>query len=264
MNLRDGVLYVRTMLTELRARFFSDTEIIIHLNDAAKRMCSAAQCINGFATFNTAQIGGDGDNADSWAQEYVLPLDIDQITGAAYFAGTVFPIQPVPREAIQLGGYVGGIPFYFYEKKNTTVLTPQVAGGEIIELPIQGDMAVNPRTTIGLYPVPQQALPIYIWYLAWHPTMKNPFDICQIPERFKKGWCAYAIARLKEKEGALADAQYWDAQHEAEAQAFVDYMITNGQEITPPIYANRPIPPYFLRGANTVLVVAQNPTFSNL
>ena len=75
-------------------------------------------------------------------------------------------------------------------------------------------------------------------------------------------WYAYAIARMKEKEGALADAAYWDAKHEAGCDEFVQWATDNCQQLTPPYYSNRPLPPYFLRGSTSVLVVAQTPTMS--
>lgn len=262
MNLRDGVLWCRLQLTELRAHFYSDTEIIIHLNDAAQKMTSAAQCNNGFVTFTTRQIGGDGDDSDVWAQEYVLPLDVDQITGVSYVAGNIFPLVPAKRENLQLGSYVGGIPIYFYEKKNTRILTQQVANG-IHEYPIAPTLGPDPRTTIGLWPVPQQATPIYVWYIGYHPTMQNPFDPVNIPPRFKKAWCAYAMARLKEKEGALTDASYWDTIHENGTQEFIEWQITNGQEISMPSYSTERYPQGFLRGASSVIVVAQNPGLTN-
>jgi len=120
------------------------------------------------------------------------------------------------------------------------------------------------HTVIGLYPIPNTALPIYFWYLQWHPNMKNPADECQVPDRFQQGIVAYAVARLKEKESAIGEAQYFDAQHQQYTQELIDWAIDNGQQITPPVYSNRPIPPYFLRGANTVLVIAQNPGVTNM
>lgn len=257
MNLQDGVLDVRMKLGEVNPEFWSDYEIIQQLNVSARILCSAAQSLTSFVTFNTAQVTYGGQT--SWAQEYVLPEDVDQITGAAYFSGTLFPLIPAPREAIQLGGYVGGIPWYFYSKKSTTTLTPQIAGGAIQSQPLPPSANYVARETIGLYPIPNAILPIYIWYQQFHPDLKNPFDQVSIPDRFRQAWTSYAVARMKEKNDAFDDAQYYDAQHEKGKQDYIDYQITNGQEITPPIYSNSPVPPYFLRGASTVIVVAQNP-----
>lgn len=260
MLLRDGVSQVRVALTELRARYWSDTEIIWYLNQSAKKMCSKAQCLHSFFTFNTHIIPTDTQPAAGYNQEYALPIDVDQIEGIAYFSGTVFPILPAPREAVQLGGRVGGIPWYYYMKKNSRTLTPQVAGGQIISMPIDGENAAQARTIIGLYPVPTSNIPIYIWYTEFHPTLKNPMDIVQIPDMFMEPWMAYAMQKCKEKEGAMADALYWKKMHEEGIEEFTEYMINSEQSVTPPSYTNRPIPPFFLRGSSSVLVVAQTPT----
>lgn len=251
---------VRQKLGEMRPNFWSDTEIVEELNISAQRMCSEAQYLSSFGTFNTKQ-----DKNGEWAQEYALPLDVDQITGAGYFSGTLFPLKPLSDNTkVQIGGYCGGIPFYFYIKKNTKVLTPQVSGGEIESQPMNPNTAQDARCVIGLWPIPQSALPIYIWYLQWHPVMRNPLDECQIPARFKQGWVAYAVARMKEKESAREEADAYDAQHAKYTQEFVEYCVTNGQEISAPQYGPGVGSSVMLRGASTVLVVAQNPGTTNL
>lgn len=257
MNLRDGLIAVRNKIGEIVPQFWSDEDLVADLNVSARRMCSAAQYLQSFATFNTTT-----DANGNSAQEYILPKDVDQITGAAYYSGVVYPLTPVAREAIQLGGLVQGIPFYFYIKKTTKVLTPQISTG-IISQPISGNEG-DARTVIGLYPIPNSPLPVYIWYQQWHPDLEHTYDEVQIPDRFKLPWVAYAVARAKEKEDDITSAQYYDSMHERGIQEFIEYQMTNGQEITPPIYSNRPVPPYFLRGANTVLVIAQNPGTTNL
>ena len=93
-----------------------------------------------------------------------------------------------------------------------------------------------------------------------HKQMKNPMDTVGIPDRFALPWYAYAIARMKEKEGALADAQYWQQIHEAGTDEFVQWSMDNCQQISPPYYSNKPLPPYFLRGSTSVIVVAQTAT----
>jgi hypothetical protein len=257
MQLRDGVLAVRNNIGEIVPQFWSNDFIVDALNVSARAMTSEAQSLQTFATFNTKQLP-----SGVWAQEYILPGDIDQIIGAAYLSGVVFPLTPVPRESVQLGSYVGGIPMYFYEKQYTQELTHQTPTGIEMEAINPNDLAGS-RCTIGFYPVPQQVLPVYIWYQQWHPQMKNPTDLCLIPDKFKQGWIAYAVARCKEKEAAMQEAQYWDGVHMRVKQEFVDWRITNGQEITPPTFSNRPLPPYFLRGASSVIVVAQNPGLVN-
>ena len=264
MNLRDGVFQVRAAFTEMRSRFISDTEIIIHLNTSAKRMCSKAQNLQSFYSFNTKIIKDDNNAVanGSWQQEYALPIDIDQIIGVGYYAGVIFPITPVGREVVQLGGKVGGIPWYFYIKQFTRELTPQVDGGSIAEMPLGGELSEQYRTVMGLYPIPSSNIPVYIWYIEMHKQMKNPMDTVGIPDRFALPWYAYAIARMKEKEGALADAQYWQQIHEAGTDEFVQWSMDNCNQITPPYYSNKPLPPYFLRGSTSVIVVAQTASMS--
>lgn len=264
MNLRDGVFQVRAAATELRSHYFSDTEIIIALNTSAKRMCKKAQNLQSFFQFETKIIPGNPDDptappgAGSWQQEYALPIDVDQVIRAAYWAGTMFPIVPVGAESVQIGGAVGGIPWYCYFKPFVRELTPQVNGGNIVEIPLTGEMSEEYRTVMGLYPVPRSNIPVYLWYIETHKQMKNPFDTVGIPDAYAIGWYAYAIARMKEKEGALADAQYWDAIHAKETDDFVQWAQDNMQQVVPPSYTNRPLPPFFLRGSSSVIVVAQN------
>jgi hypothetical protein len=263
MKLQDGVFQVRQALTEFRSRFFSDTEIVIALNTSARRMCSKAQNLQSYFTFTTQIIEGDNTpGAGSWQQEYALPIDVDCIIGAAYFSGCVFPITPVGREVVQMGGRVGGIPWYFYIKEMTRTLTPQVDGGSIVSIPIQNELGEEYRTVMGLYPVPQSGIPVYLWYIEQHRQMKNPFDSVGIPERFALPWYAYAIARMKEKEGAIADAQYWQQIHDLGTDEMVQWSADNMTLIVPPFYSTRPLPPTFLRGSTSVIVVSQNPTMS--
>ncbi len=259
MNLREGLIAVRSKIGELVPQFWSDQDLIEDLNVSARRLCSAAQFLQSFATFNTSQVTVGG--VTSYAQEYVLPVDVDQITGAAFFSGVLYPLTPTPREAVQLGGLVSGLPFYFYVKKQTQTLTHQTSTG--ITLVPLGGRTMDSRTVIGLYPIPNTTLPVYIWYQQWHPNLVNMEDECLFPDRFKLPWVAYAVARAKEKESDIVSAQYYDGLHDKGTQEFIEYQMTNGQEITPPIYSNKPIPPYFLRGANTVLVIAQNPGTTN-
>ena len=262
MQAIDGIFQTRMALVEGRSHYFSDTEIYMALNVSAKRMCSKAQNLSSFFSFNTQIIevaGQDANQKGSWQQEYALPIDVDQIIGMAYFAGVVFPITPVGREVVQLGGHVGGIPWYFYIKPLTRTLTPQIDDGSIVAIPLQGELSAQYRTVIGLYPIPQSNIPVYIWYIEVHPTLKNPRDPVAIPDRFMLPWYAYAVARMKEKEGALTDAAYWDAIHEKGTEEFVQWSMDNCQQLVPAYYSSKPLPPYFLRGSTSVLVISQSP-----
>ena len=128
MNLRDGLIATRNKLGELVPQFWSDDDLIADLNVSARTMCSAADYLQSFVTFTTTK-----DSQGNWAQEYVLPIDVDQIIGASFFSGVVYPLTPVPRESIQLGGLVSGLPFYIYFKKTTQIMTPQTPTGIVAQ-----------------------------------------------------------------------------------------------------------------------------------
>ena len=234
----------------------------MHLNVSAKRMCSKAQNLQSYFQFTTEIIpNGNAGSASNgaWQQEYALPIAVDNIIRLAYFSGVVYPIQIVDAAAVQLGGAVGGLPWYGYIKPMSQVLTPQVNDGSIAQMPITGELSNEYHVILGLYPVPRSGIPVYIWYTAFHPTIKNPQDRIAIPDMFMRGWYAYAIARCKEKEGANLDAVYWDNIHEKETEDFIEWSINQGLANSNPQFSNNPNAPNFMRGSSSVLVVAQNP-----
>lgn len=258
MNLRDGVLAVRQAIGEIVANFWSDQEIVDHLNVSARRMCSEAQCLQSEYVFNAAQVVMP-DGTSQYAQEYALPIDVDQVIQASYYLGSVFPLRVVQQGQVQVGTRISGLPIVMYMRTNARQLTHHTATGIQVQ-PFPPNDGGNPRTVIGLYPVPNSAIPIYIGFLQWHPMLRNAFDEVFIPDRFKQGWVGYAIARCKEKESALQEAQYWDGIHQAIKQEFIDYMTTQGQEMTPPTFSNRPASPGFLGGNNVIIVTDQHVT----
>ena len=266
MNLRDGVFQVRAAFTEMRSRFLSDTEIIIWLNTSAKIMCQKAQNLQSFFTFNTKIYQADDINdpnvpavgSGSYQQEYALPIDVDGIIGAAYFKGVVLPLKMVDRELVQVGGRVSGNPFYCYIKEFTRTLTSQVAGGTIQQIALTGELSEQYRTVIGLYPVPAANIPIYLWYIERHKQMKNAMDTVGVPDAYALPWYAYAVARAKEKEGAVADATYWQQIHDKGTDEFVQWAADNMNQISPPYYSHTALPSYVLGGSSSVIIVAQN------
>lgn len=259
MQLRDGVLAVRQRIGELEPNFFTDYEIVLELNTAAKDMCSEAQSIQAVEQFTTTQV-----EDETWAQEYILPSNVDQVLAVSYFQGALFPLKYANRSDLQVGGYVPGLPQCFYLNTKTQFLSPQIAGGSINVQPMNPNTAQQGNIVLGLWPVPAQETPIYVWYLAFHPEMINPLDWCLIPSRFKKAWTSYAIARMKEKAEALDAAKYYDAQYEEGKLKYIEYMQTNGQELSPPTFSNSPSTYANLRGSSVMLVVAQNPGVSNM
>lgn len=253
MNLRDGVFDVRMALGEAQANLWSDDEIIRHLNQSARRMCNKAQSLKSFDAFETAQITLP-DGSKQFAQEYILPIDIDELIDAKFWAGSLFPLKLCQEEDVQIGARVGGLPFWLYVVQGRRFLTHQTATG-ICKQDLPPNDGGDPRTIIGLYPMPTGVIPIYLWYLKWHQDMKTPFDEVMIPNAFGRAWIAWAVARCKEKESAITEAQYWDGIHDAGTQEYVDYMMAQGQSMSPATFTNRPQHPAFLRGLNTVIVV---------
>ena len=264
MLARDGVFKVRMRLGEGRSRYWSDAEILDDLNTSLKILSSCAQNLNETYQFTTQVIETAGANPaqqGSWQQEYALPVAIDQIIDVKYFAGVLFPLVPILSNEVKVGGHVGGIPWYFYIKPYTRTLSPQINDGSIAVIPLAGELGAEYRTVFGIYPVAQSGIPITIEYIPFHPQLKNPMDPVALPEMFKDTWIAYAIARGREKEGALTDAAYWDAQFEKGKQAYLEWSIDQNQQLTPPSYTNRPYLSPLMRGSTSVIVVSQNPGF---
>ena len=262
MNLQTGVLAVRNKLGEIIPNRWSDNEIIQELNVSARRMTSAAQSLESAIIFKTQKILMP-DSTMQFAQEYLLPIGCDCLTMARFYSGTEFPLQVVERSQVQLGSLVSGLPFYIWITKNSRVLTHHTCTG-LQTIPLPPNDGGDARTIVGLYPVPNAEMPVYLAFIEFHPNMKGPFDECQIPDRFMDAWVSYAVARCVEKQSDFTGAQYYDAKHEAGTQAFIDYMVDNGQEINAPVFLNRPQTAGFLRGANTVIICNQNVGQTNL
>ena len=247
MYLRDGIAFVRNVIGEVTPNIYSDAEIVFHLNNSARRMSSRSQCLQDVIQFTTT----------AGVQEYILPESIDQLTGVSFFMGYLYPLAPTDRSLVQFGGVAQGVPQEFYTRVATRITASQnqTAGLSITNA---GPQVRGPRMVLGLWPIPNSSSPCFLHYVAWHPTMKNPFDLVGIPDRFEEAWCAYAIAQLKAKESSMGEYQMWKQVHDQGTQELCDYMVTQGQEVAPPQFGMRGAP-YFLRGANTVLVVTNNP-----
>jgi hypothetical protein len=255
MNLRDYVYMVRNKLGELTPNLWSDQELIYDINVGAKIMCSAAQNLT--ATENVLYPQN--------VQEQPLSVDVDMITYIAYFSGQLFPLAPIAEQQVKFGGFMSGIPYYFYVKTDTLIMSPQVSGGDMqiqnVPQAVQGNTP-DARTVVGLWPIPSETTEVHFEYIATHPFVTNPLDPIKVPDRFNHGVVAYAVARAKEKESAFDEADRYDAQHEKIRDAFVSYMVAQKQVAGTAMYGDN-IPPIWARGSSTVILVNQSPTFIN-
>ncbi|MGH9551399.1 MAG: hypothetical protein ACRD3W_18585 [Terriglobales bacterium] len=240
---------MRQALGEMTPFFWSDAEIIKWLNRSARKLCSAAQYLN--STWSPPN-----GNTVASQQEYELPDDCEVVTAVSYYSGVIYQLNPGAQRVVQQGGFVSGLPAEFYTRRGSLQLSPQVAGGarKVTNIPERTGVA---KMVLGLYPVPSGSNPLYVDYVAYHPELKNPMDICLVPVDFEEAWTAYAIRLGKVKEGSQDEADIWKAIHDEGCEEFKNWNITNGQEVGPLVWGaahnvyNTP--------ASTVLVVDPTP-----
>jgi hypothetical protein len=251
MNLQDGIVEVRDAIGEPTPFNWQDSTIIGYLNQAAKRMCSAAQWIE---EFEEIPVGAN-------VQEGYLTKNVDQILEVGYYSGTFFRLTRGDFRNVKDGSYSGGIPVMFYERKATRTLTPQVSTSNITPVVAPG-ASVEGCTAIGVYPVPAAAWSLYVWYIAEHPKMVNYEDPCFVPTQWQDVWTAYAIYKCKEKESAYAECAYFQEKWNDGMAAWVTWAKENGLASGPRIYGGQ----YGILGkpSTSVIVVADNPGYTNM
>jgi hypothetical protein len=222
-------------------------------------MCSEAQNLEAF--FPTTY--------PALTQEVAMPPWVDKILGVAVFSGQLFQLQAVDDYAdVQIANRVGGIPMCFYTKIGALTLSPQGTPanqtGDIVPVPIlHPPAATDAATVLGLWPVPSQNMPTQIWCSRMHPFQTKPLDPIYIPARFADAWLSYAVARGKEKESMLDEAQYYQAKYEKGRQAMTDYFVMRKQLKTMPTYGGSNFP-MMARGSSSVIFVDQSPSLINL
>ena len=258
LTLRDGVYNARTLLGEQIPNYWYTNDLIYHLNWAAQDMCSEAQCLE--TVFQT--------NYPANQQEVALPTWIDKITGVAVYSGQLFQLQALDDYTdVQIANRVGNIPQSFYTKIGTPIMSPQGTPknptGNIVPVPILAPPNADDYTTVlGLWPFPGATMPVTIWCTRYHPWVITPEAPIQIPARFAMDWIAYAVARGKEKESMLDEANYWQQKYDAGRQRFVDYWIQRKQSKTAPSYGGVAWPT-LARGSSSVIFLDQSPTLIN-
>lgn len=110
--------------------------------------------------------------------------------------------------------------------------------------------------------IPSSNYDTTVWCTRFHPFMSNPQSICAIPARYSRAWIAYAVARAKEKESALEEAAYYQAQYEQGKRDFVQYCVSHKQLKTPPTYGGTAWPS-LARGSSSIIFIDQNPQAIN-
>ena len=259
LTLRDGVYHARTLLGEHIPEYWYTQDVINHLNWAAQDMCSEAQCLE--TLFQTTYPSG--------TEEVALPTWVDEILGVAVFSGQLFQLSAIDDWSdVQVANRVSGIPVSFYTKMGTTMMSPQgtpanitgdITPVVILAAPEQADF----RTVLGLWPIPSSSMSTTVWCTRFHRYMQNPQDPVMVPSRFADGWSAYAIARGKEKESMLDEAQYYDGKYQAAKMAMRDYFIGRKQSKTAPSYGGSSMP-LFARGSSSVVFLDQQPGLYNM
>jgi hypothetical protein len=194
----------RELLEEDEEDLWSDRFLIRQLNKGANLMCRGAGVLR--YPYQEVTIANQS--------EYPLkisPLDIFSVT---YFDGNL----PYPLEKLQdLSGVQTGkvqtsnLVRQYYIKPYVSYLMNQNATTSAQELTkINAEDEQDYRTVLGLLPAPDTAgRTITIECMLSHPRMRNPGDKCLVPEDFRDGVVAYAIAKASEKERFMGEAKYW-------------------------------------------------------
>lgn len=259
LTLRDGVYKVRTMLGELVENYWYTNDIIQDLNFAAIDMCSEAQNLE---TYFTSTYPAN-------TQEVACPAWMDKIMAVAVYSGQLFQLECAEDPTdVQVASRCGGTPSVFYTKIGAPSMSPQGTPSNttssIVEVPLLKPPEVNDMSTIlGLWQIPSDDIPVHIWCTRHHPFQTKPMDPIYIPSRFVQAWIAYAIARGKEKESMLDEAQYWQGIFDTGKKAMTDFFIMRNQLKTPPTYGNGG-GALFGRGSSSVIFVDQSPGLYNM
>jgi hypothetical protein len=252
VTLRDGVYQVRTAIGELQPKRWSDAQIIYDLNTAAQEMCAEANFLTGFSNIPLA----------AGIQEGPLPVELDQIKSCKFFAGQLYDLAPNDWGTLQTGAFTGSIPLWFYTKTGSQQLTPQTIGSDITEIDLN---PLNPQgadyyTILGVWPIPQVAGQIHVWYSYFHKVMSTPLSPCAIPRKFLKGWAAYAIARCWQIMNAYNQAAYYEQIYQTQKEEFRIWASTHNQLVRPGRYGALE-EPWRQSASSSVILVDQTPHF---
>jgi len=236
VNLRDGVQGVRDKVGEGKPWLFDTNTIIADLNRSARSMTSAAQAIRDTYAYQTQPNPTAG--AGVYYQEYQMPQNCEMIIAAKIKIGILYPLNlNYTQQQLQVFGYVASTPFAGYIRRGIT-LTQQVPGSSEIVMPAPGNKAGVAEWVLGFYPTPSGVFPFFVDYVAYHPVMQAPMDLCLIPDRsdFYDAWIAYSISNCMEKMGDQVTADRYKKIHNAGLDQYSTYMFASQAQVTPPMY----------------------------
>lgn len=253
LRLKDAFFKVRSLLGELNQSYWSDMQIIMDLNTAARDMCSTAQTLTQEQDIQLEYTTLEG--TQTGLQEAALVVDIDEIKSVKYFSGQLYDLEYHDWSSLQTGASTGSLPIYFYVKTSTLQLTPQSTGtSQILNIPIaQGALGDVYRDVIGCWPIPPNPATLNVFYSYLHKWMSVPTDPCSIPYQFLDGWYSYAVGQSLLIEKSYDEAATWMATYEKRKQAFKEYAARNKQGTKAPSYGNQGEP--WRRNASSSVII---------
>jgi hypothetical protein len=255
LRLKDAFFKVRSLLGELNQSYWSDQQIIMDLNTAARDMCSTAQTLTQEQDIALEQTTLEG--TQTGLQEAALIVDIDEIKSCKYFSGQLYDLEYHDWDTLQLGASTGSIPLYFYIKTDTRQLTPQsTATSQILNIPIASDQLGDQyRQVIGVWPIPPEPATLSVWYSYLHRWMATPTDPCALPYQFLDGWVAYGVGQSLLIEKAYDEAATWMATYEKRKEAYRVFA-TRGRQGTKAASYGTQVPPWRRDASSSVIILS--------
>jgi len=252
---------VKKCLGEGEPWLFDDQTIIDDLNRSARDLCSEAQALYDTYQFNTAinpLVAGGG----TFYQEYAMPMSCEAPLDGKVQIGTLWPLDfSATQSRIQTGGFVSGAPVIAYLRRGVTLTQQVPTSSEIVFTP-PGFAGAYAPYVIGLYPVPAAVYPVWINYIAYHPPMNNPEDVCLLPDKVDvfEAWTAYAKYKGMEAQGDSVDRQNYWQQFMDGRQLVKNYLLGQKIQVTPPQWGGGQGSLY----AQGLSIIVQAPTAANL
>lgn len=274
---------VRMLLAEPQPVYWNDSDLNYSINKGAQDMCSEAQSLETLIQFPWPF---QPNSVGILSQEAMLPVDVDQIIWAGYYSGQFFQLNAFNSEdMIKVANKVSGIPIGFYTRtqaqvtntqgganvtgdltltnldpNNTNINPDPSLAGQFIQ---KNPSSTNPQTTtystvMGLWPIPQQNLPVTIACTRNHPQLINDTDLIAVPPRFTDGVVHYTMWKAKMKQQAFDEAKEHYAIYKVQRQEMADYYVSHKQLKDFPDYGGS-IWPTLARGSSSVIFIDQSP-----
>ncbi|MEM0142495.1 MAG: hypothetical protein QXL94_00875 [Candidatus Parvarchaeum sp.] len=246
----EAIAWVRNNIRELQANMWTDEEIMMYLNAGQQKMLSGAQFFHNMCVI-MMQTG---------VQEYPLPDDVDRVTNVQTYVGVLYPLQPMNRNDVQFGSFVSSIPFYYYITTSSMILTPQVYDGSIYVQSLPPTQFRGGTMSIGVYPEPPaDNTPLYVRYTSLGVKITNANQVIPLPEMFIDCLVAYATSQCLQKTAEIQESDRYISIFERGLIEFKQWQMYHGSSQQKPKMISDNRPSYFLRGANTVLVINSFP-----